>query len=316
MPEAAPLGLSDLTRTTRIDDLLAGYAEYLKDIRGVAETTRTEYGRHVKEVLQALWGTSTVQLSGLRREDLVCHVIAYAARYQPSTVNLRVTAIRSFSRYLVIRENSSGPLPVVPYIAHRGRGQLPKIVADSDVSMLLTPSNYLIANGLRDRAIAMLIASIGLRAREVAQLTLDDFDWRAGTVRIVKQKGCRVSTLPLCQEVGEAVAVYLQKERPAATVRTLFLQTWESGSKGSPLTRSTVAAVIRRAWGRSGAVVTARGPHALRHSLATRMLVHGVDLKNIADVLRHRSLDTSYGYTRLNLVELAEVAAPWPEVPL
>jgi integrase len=158
----------------------------------------------------------------------------------------------------------------------------------------------------------LCLAQMGLRAGEVAALSLDDIDWRAGTLRLTRGKERRTSVLPLPAPVGRAVVGYLQNGRPSAAGRRVFVR--HRAPIGQPITPACVALAVRRAFVRAHVDVPVRGAHVLRHTAATRMVRAGASLKEVADVLRHRSLDTVMIYTKLDLPTLCEVAQPWPQV--
>jgi site-specific recombinase XerD len=156
------------------------------------------------------------------------------------------------------------------------------------------------------------MAKMGLRVGEVAGLTLEDINWRQGIIQLKKTKGRYWSSLPLISEVGEALAAYLQKGRPHTKDRGIFVT--HSIPVGRALTVGGLENVIYRAFNRSGLSVPFRSPHVLRHTFATHLLKKSAKLKEIADVLRHRSIETTKIYAKVDLKQLAEVALPWPEV--
>jgi integrase len=149
---------------------------------------------------------------------------------------------------------------------------------------------------------------MGLRAGEIANLSIDDIDWREGTVTLKGTKSRRRDVLPLPMTTGQALADYLQHERPATPSRAIFL--CRRDSRDVPVTTYAIQNVIRRACQRAGLPGT--GSHVLRHTLACRLVENGGSLKEVADVLRHRSLETSRIYAKLDTPNLADVALPWP----
>jgi integrase len=156
------------------------------------------------------------------------------------------------------------------------------------------------------------MAGLGLRAGEVARLSLDDIDWGSAILRIPTSKARRFDELPLVKEVGKAIADYLLNGRPQTDVRQVFVQ--HKSSIGAGLSSSAVSAAVRRAFNRTDFDLSSKGAHVLRHTLGARMVRKGVSIKAIADVLRHRHIDTSMVYTKVDLPRLREVALPWPEV--
>jgi integrase len=156
------------------------------------------------------------------------------------------------------------------------------------------------------------VADLGLRAQEVVSLTLDDIDWRAGTIRISRNKSRRVSMLPLPAATGAAIADYLRWERPAARNRHVFLR--HVAPIEEPIAAGVVRRVVMDAYERCGLPYTS--VHLLRHTLAGRLLASGSTLKEVADLLRHRDLNTSLIYAKIDTAHLVEVALPWPGTAL
>jgi integrase len=168
------------------------------------------------------------------------------------------------------------------------------------------------ALGRRNYAIAVLMAILGLRASDVAALRLDSLDWRESSIRIARPKSRRVDVLPLPHRVGQAIADYLRHGRPATSARHVFIR--HRAPKGTPLTAAAIQRVAIGAYRRCGFDPQWKGTHILRHTVATQMHQHGASLKEVADVLGHRSIETAAVYAKVNLPALASVALPWPEV--
>lgn len=296
------------------EELLAQFDRYLVEVRGARPGTREHYQRHVREFLEARFPSGSVEPCKISPRDLFCYIAKDAAGAQLSRTKLAATALRSFLRYLAVRGDCDPALAAsVPSVPKWKKMNLPKVLSEEQVSALLKAFDLATATGLRDYAITLCLARLGLRAGEVAHLLLDDVNWRSGSLRISAEKGRRVSTLPLPGDVGAALAAYLRSGRPPTKERNLFVNHGWGPRKGTAMTSYAVRAVVRRAWERSGVQVPSQGTHTLRHTLASRMLHTGADLKQIADVLRHRSLDTTLVYAKVDLERLTEVAQPWPE---
>ena len=163
--------------------------------------------------------------------------------------------------------------------------------------------------GARDRAIGLCLAKLGLRSGEVAALALADIDWRRGTVRLGRSKSGRPGQLPLLAEVGEAMAHYLRMGRPRCAHRQVFLFC----QSARPMSAQAVSAVVRRGLRRCGIEVRRAGAHLLRHTLASHLVQNGASLKEVADVLRHRELNSASAYAHVDLANLRSVAQPWPQ---
>lgn len=166
------------------------------------------------------------------------------------------------------------------------------------------------ATGRRDYAILMLLARLGLRANEVATLTLDDIDWRVGQFTVLG-KGRKTATMPLPPDVGAAIASYLQDGRPRSDSRRLFLLSVapHGGFKGAPGVQTVARSAIRRA-GVTG--VAHRGSHLFRHSLATGLLRSGATLTEIGQLLRHEQQDTTRIYAKVDVDSLRAISLAWP----
>jgi site-specific recombinase XerD len=167
------------------------------------------------------------------------------------------------------------------------------------------------ANGLRDKAVLLLLARLGLRAGEVAQLRFADIDWGHGQFT-VSGKGRRQDRLPLPQEVGAALLLYLRQSRPPLQTPEVFTSVV---APLRPLTRAAVTHIVRAALRRAGIKAPINGAHLLRHSAATAMLRQGASLAGIGAVLRHRSPRTTVHYAKVDFCLLSEIAQPWPAVP-
>lgn len=197
---------------------------------------------------------------------------------------------------------------VLPVASWRHRS-LPASLAWSDVERLLVACEQSRRGSRRDRAILLLLARLGLRAGEVAALTLDDLDWRVGEI-VVTGKNAGRDRLPVPVDVGEAIVDYICHERPATTSRALLIL---SVAPRQPMTARTVGWVVRCACDRAG--IAQVGPHRLRHTAATVMLNRGAAPAEIGQVLRHEHRDTTAIYAKVDLIAPRPLAFPWPEAP-
>ena len=188
---------------------------------------------------------------------------------------------------------------------------LPTTISAEDVRRLLTSVDRRSAMGRRNYAILLLLAVYGLRAREVADLRVDDIDWRAGIMRVQRSKTARPLVLPLTAAAGCALVAYLRRGRPRTDAREIFVR-----HEGLPIRfqkSSTVYAIVRHAFDRAGIRSVRRGPHVLRHALATHLVQRGFALKVASDLLGHQHPDSTLPYTKLAIEDLREVALDVPE---
>jgi site-specific recombinase XerD len=200
----------------------------------------------------------------------------------------------------------------VPRAAQWRLATIPQVLSTEQLATLLSAFDRSSASGRRDYAIALCFARLGLRASEVAAVRLDDINWRASVLTVAAGKSRRVDRLPLPAPVATAVAAYLRRGRPATSVREVFVH--HRAPIGAPLGATGVRGAMRRAYQRAGFDPRMTGTHVLRRTVATRLLRAGASMKEIADVLRHRALDTTAIYAKVDLPALRMVALPWPEV--
>jgi integrase/recombinase XerD len=220
--------------------------------------------------------------------------------------------LRSFFRFLraegLVDERFEDAVPMVP---HRRSGLVRHLAPDS-LEQLIASLDTSSPRGLRDKAIILCIARLGLRVSEVTRLRLDDIDWRAAVVRVRARKTGHGAVLPITGEVGAALADYLQGGRPATAAREVFVLV--ASRPGAPISDDIVGRAVDNALRRAGIEAPTRGGNLLRHSLATGLLARGVGLVEIADLLGHSSLATTRIYAAVDIDALRQVALPWPAV--
>lgn len=291
------------------DDRLGEYPTYLKNTCGLAPGTCEEYVQKVRVFLKSC----ATALDQLKPADVIKHITDRAQVVKLVTLKQDALVLRNFLRFLRIEGTGTAGLEnVVPTVPTRRLANIPKVLTDDQVQRLLESFDRSKATGLRGYAIALCLVRLGLRAGEVAGLTLADIDWRRGTIRIGAGKRRRTHILPLPVDTGRAIVAYLRQVRPRTDCRHVFVR--HRSSVGSPMSSNAVGGVIRGAHDRAKVGASSKGTHALRHTAASRLLRAGVTLKGIADILGHRRLDTTTIYAKVDLRALREVALPWPEV--
>jgi integrase/recombinase XerD len=297
----------ELAAAGPVEELLAAFRAYLASERGLVAGTIKGYERGARVFLE----DRVAQVGGLGLERLTAaDVSGFLARECPSrsvsAARDLAARLRQLLRYLHVVGVIEAPLEwAVPPVADlRGRS-LPKAVAPEVISVLLASCDLEIVIGRRDFAVLLLLSRLGLRAGEVAAIQLEDVDWRAGEL-LVHGKGHREDTMPMPVDVGESLVAYL-RVRPASQNRALFLCAL---APLGPISSHVVAMVVRRACRR--ARIPEVGPHRLRHTAATEMLRASVPLEEIAQVLRHRQLQSTAIYARVDVDSLRALALPWP----
>ena len=295
----------ELAAVGPVEQLLADLRAYLASERGLAVGTITNYERAARMFLEdRVARVGALKLERLTAADVSGFLGRECPRRSVSGARDLAARLRQLLRYLYVAGVIDPPLVwAVPPVADlRGRS-LPKAIAPEVITVLLASCDLELAIGLRDVAVLLLLARLGLRAGEVAAIRLDDVDWRAGEM-LVHGKGHREGTMPLPVDVGEALVGYLPV-RPSSEHRALFLC---AAAPFGPISGHVVAMVVRRACRR--ARIPEVGPHRLRHTAATEMLRARCSLEEIAQVLRHRQLRSTALYARVDLDSLRALALP------
>jgi site-specific recombinase XerD len=272
--------------------IVQAYQQNLRQVAGLAPKTCQDRCRDARRFLAAVHVRRVGDLAALTPVDLVGYLTARSADYAPASLRNIASSVRAFLRFAQQRGWIHQPLELaVPQIACGPHNDLPFYLSGPQLESLLASWDGRTAEGRRDRAIGLCLARLGLRAGEVAGLLLEDIDWRQATLRLRQSKnGCQAQ-LPLLSEVGQAVADYLRAGRPAGTHRHVFL--------------------FRQPARPMDAKAPHPGAHLLRHTLASHLVQNGASLKAVADLLRHRDLNSASVYAHVDLPHLRPLAQPW-----
>jgi site-specific recombinase XerD len=297
--------------TTWGERLVREFDVYLEKERVLAPATRINYLPFVRQFLTSLFGKRPVELSSLCATDVTGFVRCHAAHLNGKRVQLMTTALRSFLRFARHRGDITVDLAAcVPAVASWSLSALPRALPPAQVKQVLENCNRKTAVGRRDYAMLLLLARLGLRGGEVASLNLEDIDWENGFLSL-RGKAGRSSQLPLPAEVGQAIAAYLKDGRPRiSSSRRVFLRA-RAPAVGFQ-SQQAVGDVVRHALARAGIDSPRKGAHQFRHGLATEMLKRGASLREIGEILRHQSPETTAIYAKVDFVSLRQLATPWP----
>ena len=288
--------------------LVIAFRDWLQVHRGATKPTLRQYSRDATELIKALGedvGNWTVR--AVRDFVLDC-----AGRCGAPTTQKLITSLRAFLRYLSFTGEARDDLALaVPAIASWRLAGLPCCLSEEELVRVIVACDGTTPGRLRDRAIVLLLSQLGLRAGDVAQLRFADIDWKNGTVQVTG-KGRYQVRLPLPQEVGDALLRYLACRPKAGQSDRVFLR---SIAPAIPFASGDgVSSVVKHALRRAGIEAAVKGAHLLRHTAATEMLRHGVPLDQIGLVLRHRSIDMTAYYAKVDVALLRSIAQPWPGV--
>jgi len=289
---------------------LRRYDEYMMQVRGLAPRTRKGALRIVGAVLRKQFGSGAIRFERITPERVRNFFAHQAKNYKtPSGLGAVVSSLRGYFRWrATLGDRTHALVGAVSYPANWQQASLPKSLQPEEVAQLVGALGQTGRSMRRADAIVRCALDLGLRSSEVARLCLDDIDWKHGTVALRRTKGRREDVMPLPLTTGQAIAAYLREERPKTKHRMVFARHFTP--REQPIGPDLVRKTIRQAYARAGLPYTRS--HLLRHTMATRLLAGGSSLKEVADVLRHRSLNTTLIYAKLDGRRLADVALPWP----
>lgn len=286
---------------------LSAYPTWLRQHCGATDQTIARYVYEVSRWVLALGvDPATYDATTIRNV-----VLSQAPNRSRSSVRLTATVLRSYFRFLAARGECRPELYLaVPSVARRHLAPLPRYASAATIERIIASCDAVTTPvRLRDRAIILLLARLGLRAGDIRRLRLDDIDW-ANALIYVHGKGRRTASLPLPQDAGDAVLAYIENGRPMVAQECLFLRVH---APHTPLASSAeISGIVSRVLARGGITGIPTGAHMFRHSLATAMLRTGASLKSVGTVLRHQSPDTTAIYAKVDVPMLMRVAQPWP----
>lgn len=281
---------------------LAAFRRWMREQRGIKDSTLDTYQAVLVNLITSLGADPAAYTAAAIRKFVLERAKPHGRHWAK---NITV-ATRAYLKYLVaMGKCPAGREHAAPNFASWQLATTPRFLAQSDINRLLATCED--ESRLRDRAVMLLLARLGLRASEVANLTFHDIDWKNGRIALIG-KVRREEWLPLPQDVGDAMLAYIERARPRIATTRVFLT---DIAPIRPLSRIAVKCIVRRALDRAGIESIHRGAHVLRHSAATAMLRSGVSLAGVGAVLRHRSPSVTALYAKVDIGLLSEIAQPW-----
>ncbi|MES0033507.1 site-specific integrase [Mesorhizobium sp. M0040] len=294
--------------------LLASFSDYLRKVRGLEPKTREGVLLGSRRFLDWLRHHHPDQeLQALTAEHVFAAVEHRLSLSATSATRTAATShIRTFLRFLNWAGHHDQDLArIVPRPPHWRLAHLPPRLAWDDVRRAIDAVGATTPVDIRDRAVLLLLATTGIRNGELRTIQLQDIDWRTGEVFVRRTKGKRDRVAPLLEETGAALADYILRARPKVDSPYLFLSF--TPPVGPFRCASPVSRIVRKRL-RHGGVELGRvaGAHLLRHSLATQLVRQRTPINEVADLLGHRSINTTALYVKIAASQLAEVALPFP----
>ena len=292
---------------TAADELIEIFKSYLITERGLATATVSSYVSVARLFLFGRSPIGGVDLVGLTGGEVTGFVLAETSDRSVGSAQFVACGLRAFLRFAYVTGRTATKLDAaVPKIASWRLSGVPRSISHAEVEALLASCDRRTTFGRRDFAALVLMVRLGLRVGEVADLALDDVDWRSGEI-IIRGKGNRVERLPLPVDVGEALAGWIRRGRPCCDSRAVFTRV---RAPHRQLSVAGVGAIAKSAALRAG--LSGVNAHRLRHTAATGMLAAGADLTEIGQVLRHTSMLTTAIYAKVDDAALRPLAFPWP----
>ena len=283
-----------------------GFFSFVRDEKGLRESSILLYSHSLRQFDSYLRRIELEDLKHLTPAVLSGFIVEYAQRVSSSSVGTCCGVLRAFFRYLVregiLARDLSG---AVEYPQAFRLSGIPRSITWDEVRRVLEEVDRRTATGKRDYAILLLLVTYGLRAGEVASLTLDDLDWRNNRLKVPEHKAGHSTAYPLSTIVGDAVIDYLKNGRPETSDRHVFFRS------AAPLAPIGSAAISTRAGHylrKAGIQVPRPGSHTLRHTCVQRLVDADFSLKTIGDYVGHSSAASTRIYGKVAIEALRQVA--------
>lgn len=302
---------SAATKVVVRNPLVEAFDVYLRDVKGLQPSTRESYRRGAARVLRWIEGKRR-PLASLSRADVLSFISASMVDAPSASWRKHVCSeTRCFLRFV----GGEGHAPMgleaaVPRTARWRLDTVPRHLPWEQVRRLIDSVDTTHPVGLRDKAVLLVLAMLGLRNGDVRRMRLADVRWRTGELHLPRTKCSKARVLPLPREVGAALADYVLHGRPPLDVPEVFVR--HRAPRGAFTSSGGIGAIVADHLRRTGIATPCRGAHMLRHSMATRLVNAGVPIKTIADVLGHQSIDTTAIYTKVDVTRLSMAALPFP----
>jgi integrase/recombinase XerD len=287
-------------------DELPGFFEYLLCERGLRRTTLQGYGCYLRSFEGYLRRVGVKQLVELSPALISAFVAERSAGLATASVGLLCGALREFLRYAHRQGALASDLSKTVDRPRTYRlSDIPRSITPAEVSQVLACVDRSSTRGKRDYAALLLLATYGLRSREVAAMTLDHIDWTREQLSVPGRKGGHSTAFPLSSSVGEALVDYLQHGRPQSAERQVFFMAF---APARPISHTAVSKLATKYLRQAGIQVPRPGSHTLRHSCVQRLVDADFPLKTIGDFVGHRSPKTTEIYTKVAVESLREIA--------
>jgi len=299
------------TKHEEIKKALDSYNHYLIQDRGFSQSSLTRYLREIKRFLIHIPVSFHRDHNQLTADNLLDYITDFGKQHSSKNTQCLVSILRSYLCYAFsqgkINQDLSQFLPTSFSVRS---SHLPEFLSATQCRKLLSSCHRDTAVGNRNYAILLILMRLGLRASELINLTLDEINWESGEI-IIHGKGNKTATLPLPQDVGDAIVSYLESSRPVCNSRHLFV-----GSR-APFNKfnhpSCISSIVSRSLAQAKIMTQLKGAHLLRYTTAHDCIDHGASLFEVAGLLRHSNIDMAAKYIKIDFSRLKNIAQPWPQ---
>ncbi len=283
-----------------------GFFDYLRRERGLKDATVGRYVHVLRRFERYLDRVGLKDLHELSEPLLSAFIADSSGQLGSRTLVDFASVLRVFLGFLYRRKLIPTDLGRSVEAPQQHRlADVPRSISWAQVQKVLEGVDRRSPVGKRDYALLLLMVTYGLRAREVASLTLESIDWKHERLLVAERKAGHTSAYPLSSVVGEAIIDYLQSARPDTDSRVLFFQV---KAPHRPLNGWSVSQQTAHHLRKAGIQVPRAGSHTLRHTCAQRLVDGEFPLKTIGDYLGHRSPEATAVYTKVQIEALREVA--------
>lgn len=293
-----------------VEAIVQAYGKYLDEDKGLCHVTILRNKHVIFDFLYKQFRKKPFIPKKISQKVILTYVTKLKKCYKPKSIQVIVSALRSFLRYLVMIGKIKAELAnCIPAVPGWRAAYLPVFLVKSESKKLLKTCDRRTRKGQRNYAILLLLLRLGLRASEVLNLTFDDISWDVGELNI-SGKGRKHRILPLPVDVGTALSFYIRYVRPKCSDRQVFIRVQPPyRCLGNP---STISTIVRRALIAADLNPQQKGAHLLRYTAAMDTLSNGATLFEVGELLGHCSIDTTAIYTKIDVAALRELAKPWP----
>lgn len=283
-----------------------GFFAYLREERGLRETSVLHYRHYLNRFAAFLARHQVGALGHVSAPTLAAFVVDSAPALSRNSRRNLCATMKVFLRYCYRERLTASDLSGAVEMPRSYRlAELPRSIGWDEVRRMLDAVDRRSPRGIRDYAILLLLVTYGLRAHEVAAMSLDDLDWSRDRLRVPERKAGHWTVYPLAGVVGEAIIAYLKEVRPNVAERRVFLRVLAPvRALRAKAIGHSVAFYLRKA----GIEVRRPGAHTLRHTCVQRLVDGDLSLKTIGDYVGHRSASSTEIYTKVATEALREVA--------